>query len=236
VNDPGTVEEQLAEHRRWLESDWNEGTRLVLEGLSIPRFEITDPWLDRAVLKDVDLTRAVLPRARFRSGELARVKLTGANLANATLLNAELEDVDLADANLTAANLYAAYLLRCSLMRANLDEADLGKAEFHSVDLREATLRRATLVRFAAYRTSFVGSDLSGAVLSGAILANNDLRHLDLSGATVTSTSFDGASIFGLRGPVSDARDVRCEWVDTSEEGDGSRREGADALWRALGI
>lgn len=103
-------------------------------------------WLDgkiggeRAVLRDVDLSRANLKGANLRNAYLFNVNLWCANLCNA----------DLSDASLWNSNLRGAYLLGANLRNA---------------DLRNVNLREANLIKASLYNADLRGADLCGADL-----------------------------------------------------------------------
>jgi uncharacterized protein YjbI with pentapeptide repeats len=91
-------------------------------------------------------------------------------------------------------------------------------------------------VRLEAHGPSLLaGADLSGADLSHALLVETDLRGADLSGAVLDGASLTGARIHGLHGIPASSAGLACEWVDVSAPGEVPRRDGPEALTRALG-
>ena len=108
------------------------------------------------------LRGANLGGARFLSGNLSRVDMSGANFAGARtkcnmeqahlvgvnfafadLSGARLQRAQLATANLASAKLVAADLRNSDLSRANLCGADFRRADLRGADLRDANLARA---------------------------------------------------------------------------------------------
>ena len=109
------LNEILANHKLWIESNSKYGNRANLRG---------------AILKDANLNDANLYRADLSGADLHRADLRGANLCGANLRGA----------NLNGANLCGAILCRANLRVANLNGANLYRADLHRADLRGANL------------------------------------------------------------------------------------------------
>ena len=158
----------LAEHKKWFETEGEEGQRADLSN--------TD-------LSERDLHGAKLTRANLHAAYLVGADLQGANLIEA----------DLHGANLTEADLHAAYLVGADLHGANLTEADLHGADLTEADLRAdlifsrfkaATLTRADLRSANLFRADFSEAKLDHADLTRVTGAQPDqFAYTDLTAA-----------------------------------------------------
>lgn len=111
----------------------------------------------------------------FRSVNLQRLVLSGANfheanLSGANLQNADLSNTDFGHAGLQQANLRGACLIKSYLSHANLQEADLRGADLSNAYLSHANLR---------------GANLSGANLRGAKVSDEQLALAKLNWSTI---------------------------------------------------
>src|SRR5215470_12476855 len=88
----------LDQHRIWVESGGDEGTKADLYGVN----------LENADLTGVNLQGAFLQRANLRGADLSMANLQGASLVQADLCNANLLGAELRGANLMGATLYGA--------------------------------------------------------------------------------------------------------------------------------
>ncbi|OVZ96383.1 hypothetical protein CBW53_16000 [Yersinia frederiksenii] len=100
----------LAEHKIWIESYRENGSRADLRG---------------ANLRDANLRGADLCDANLRGANLCGADLCGADLCGANLRGAYLRGANLRDANLRGANLCGADLCGADLCGANLRGANL---------------------------------------------------------------------------------------------------------------
>ncbi|HCT1203811.1 TPA: pentapeptide repeat-containing protein [Salmonella enterica subsp. enterica serovar 1,4,[5],12:i:-] len=104
----------LEEHKVWITSMRESGSRANLRG---------------ANLRDANLRDANLRGANLRDADLCGADLCGANLCGANLRGANLRDANLRGANLRDANLRDANLRDANLCGANLRDADLRGAD-----------------------------------------------------------------------------------------------------------
>lgn len=109
--------------------------------------------LDGQVLREADLSGAVLRDASFKRADLSGADLSGADARRAKFVSAILHETRFDDANMV--------------------QVDLTNAELAGASLRNADLTRARMFR----------ADLSGADLTGARLDGTDLLNADLSEA-----------------------------------------------------
>src|SRR5947208_2121117 len=88
---PGEVEQKLAAHRLYLQTERRQGRRANfsstdLSGLDFSGLDLRRIKMDRALLRDADFTRAQLEKA---------------NMIGAIILHAHFDGADLSDANLS---------------------------------------------------------------------------------------------------------------------------------------
>ena len=153
--------EILAEHRKWMESGGEDGTRADLRWASLARRD----------LREVILEGANLQRAHLQGADLRGAELIEANLQEAVLSRADLKGAYLTGANLRGALLNSADLEGAHLQGARLQGADLRRALIHNADLTDADLRGADL-KGADFKgeVKVSGVKLGGANLDGVTL------------------------------------------------------------------
>ncbi|EEJ6900740.1 TPA: pentapeptide repeat-containing protein [Salmonella enterica] len=110
----------LEEHKVWITSMRESGSRADLRGAS----------LRGASLRDADLRDADLYGADLRGASLYGASLRDADLRGASLRDADLRDADLYGADLRGASLRGASLRDADLRGANLCDADLPDLTF----------------------------------------------------------------------------------------------------------
>src|SRR5271169_3011924 len=104
------IEQMLASHRLYLETEYHEGHRANflsadLTGRDFSGLNLRGIKMDRAVLRGADFTGAhlqsanligaILREAHFDRADLSRARLSGANLASASLESACLAKVEM---------------------------------------------------------------------------------------------------------------------------------------------
>jgi uncharacterized protein YjbI with pentapeptide repeats len=127
--------------------------------------DLTD--LDRAKaahFREVDLAKANLTDANFRSLDFRK-----ANLAGAKLAKAELTFGDFREANLSGASLQSAKASCTKFNDANLAGANLAKGRLSGASLKQACLTGADLTEVLADDADLCGADLTGAKIKGAV-------------------------------------------------------------------
>src|ERR1700738_4606932 len=140
VLSPDEIERMLAEHRLYLETEYQQGHRANfssadLAGRDFSGINLRGVKMDRALLSGADftgahlqsatLTGAIAERADFDRADLSRARLSGANLVSASL-----EDACLAKAEMEFA-LAANTVLRDACLR----EADMSGAQLDAAGL-----------------------------------------------------------------------------------------------------
>ncbi|MCB9704156.1 MAG: pentapeptide repeat-containing protein [Myxococcales bacterium] len=123
-----------------------------LRELEIGEINFNDATFERAKLAGIDLSDAYLEAAILRDVQGARASFSGAHMARADLGRADLQGGDLSGVDLSRADLTLARLKRASLENADLSGACLAGADFEEADL--------------SGRIKLSGADLSGADLS----------------------------------------------------------------------
>lgn len=118
-------------------------TNALLPKAKLPRIDLTGAQLEGANFKDADLTEAYLAEAHMKNAILQDVTATGAKLANANLTGVVLENADFRGANMIKVNLSGAKLANTKLNNANLQEADLRGANLEGVTLEKTIFQGA---------------------------------------------------------------------------------------------
>ena len=152
---------------------WREQRRWVRRQL-----DLSGAMLSRARLIGADLARDNLSRIDLTGADLHLADLSGANLRGAQLFRSNLSRTDLREANLTGASLVRANLSGSCLVGVGLRGADLSFADLSRADLEGANLSGANLSE-----TNFSWANLGGAVLRNARMAGTVLDLADLTGA-----------------------------------------------------
>ncbi|EIL4666722.1 pentapeptide repeat-containing protein [Salmonella enterica] len=141
----------LEEHKVWITSMRESGSRANLCGANLRGAELFDANLCGANLRGAELFDANLCGANLRGANLCGANLCGANLrganlCGANLCGANLRGANLCGANLRGANLCGADLCGANLRGANLCDADLFDADLYGADLYGANLPDLTFV------------------------------------------------------------------------------------------
>ena len=90
----------LEEHKVWVESFSEKGSRANLRGANLRGADLSDANLRGAYLSGADLSDAYLRGANLRGANLRGANLRGADLSGANLRGADLSGADLRGANL----------------------------------------------------------------------------------------------------------------------------------------
>jgi uncharacterized protein YjbI with pentapeptide repeats len=185
-----------------------------LEGANLQNANLAGANLNRANLEGANLQGAKLNGARLTNAMLDSANLGGANLTGAILGRADLAEADLSTAILEEADLSSA-----NLALANLEEAKMSRAQLRDAELRDANLKKAKLTAAIC-----VSADFGGANLTDAELDEADVRRASFLGAKLDGVTVNGARVGAVIGTGKAIERLRGDWVDTSTEGDGSRK------------
>lgn len=167
--------------------------------------------------------------------------LHGADLAGADLRDVDFTLTDLRNADLSSARLTDAKLVRASLAGATADAADFSKAEGYRTDFSGVSAQKASFQSAELQRADFADANVEGADFgkaelgrahfAGAILGNNSFAFanlaraefagakidgpLDLGGAYLFLTRFEGVDLSSTKGLVQSQIDIACGDAET---------------------
>jgi uncharacterized protein YjbI with pentapeptide repeats len=159
----------LDQHRIWVESGGDEGTKADLSGVN----------LENADLTGVNLQGAILQRANLRNADLSMANLRGASLVQADLCNANLLGAELRGADLMGATLYGAEGLWLGrLGGANLYDAMLPET-ISSIDGSKAVWEATKSARW------FYFLMLTASAICCLVVATTSDARLILDGSTI---------------------------------------------------
>jgi hypothetical protein len=161
-----------------------------------------------------EILRRIRAKQSLKRGDLSGIQLSGADLEGIDFGRADLDGANLDNAKLRGANLRHANLSNASLKGADLSDADLGKAELDGADMTRAILHRTVLHH----------ASLEGVCLREADLRFVDARHADFLGADFEGAQLGQARLAGVTLSSTNVAMVTFDWIDVSEEGDGTRR------------
>jgi uncharacterized protein YjbI with pentapeptide repeats len=172
------VNRSLVEHKLWVETVGDRGTRAQFQKHRLPDVDLSDRDLSGAEFAD-----CAMIGMHFSRATLALVNLAGCDLRYSIFDRARLNGANLSGANLTGADLTAITATPIEVKQAD------GKPTGHVIaaNFANAKLRGARLK----------GARLRGAVLRGADLSSADLRDADLTGAILDGATLEGADSRG---------------------------------------
>ena len=141
---PKTLDKILDEHKKWLQSNGEEGKKANLReadlcganlcganlcGANLCGANLREADLCGANLCRADLRRADLRRADLRRADLRRADLCGANLHGANLRGADLCGADLCEADID----YSAFPLWCGGLDIHIDDRQATQLLYHLI-------------------------------------------------------------------------------------------------------
>jgi uncharacterized protein YjbI with pentapeptide repeats len=174
--------------------------------------------LREAIFVEANLSFCNLSDTNMRASILDHANLYKANLRGANLTQAKLEFTNLQEAELVQSNLTNANLAQADLRNADLRGADLTGASLRGADLRNANLTGAKLFKADLKYANLVDADFTTADLSQSNLIKVEWSGVDLTRAMLTGAKIYGTSRFGIK-----TKNIICDWVDLSSEGDRSK-------------
>lgn len=203
------LEDILAGHLRWLQSQGAEGTRADLSQADLRERSLQRRALFRANLAGTDLRGADLSGSVLVDAHCEGANFSGATMRDVDLRatdlskTAEFRDVQLIGADLSHANLAGvafgrAHLMDTTLVAANLRGCHaLGESLFINADFTRADLREADFFQALFTQAKLVQTNLAGATLQEVNFERADLTEADLTGANMIRTEFYGARAGG---------------------------------------
>ncbi|NJN49115.1 MAG: pentapeptide repeat-containing protein [Alkalinema sp. RL_2_19] len=156
--------------------------------------------------------KQILRQSNLSGALLVGAKFHGADLSNADLAGADLRNAEFRQAKLDCANLRGASLQDANLRWANLSGADLSGADLSGAVLSGATLTGANLAGAILIDTTFVHADLTRA----------NLTEVDWVGADFTAAQLTGVKLYNTRPFGATFEGIECQWIDLSPNGDRS--------------
>ena len=210
-----------------LQGSWLNGANL--EGARLEKAVMTQAYMHKAVLngahlQGVDLSEAHLHEASLNGAHLDEADLVSVRLDGASLVSAKLPEATLDGARLHGTDLSRAQLCRATLTKAQLNGARLDGAHLHEARLLNAQLHGASLAGAELYGAKLVGTRLHGSDLTQARLHGANLRSVELQGAILNQVHFQETN-FGsanLQGVKSDWRSINQPFADRM--GDGANK------------
>lgn len=164
------LERVLKSHKKWLDSNGDEGEKADLSGTK---------------LKSTNLARKNLRNASLRRAYLRGTLLAETNFQDANLRNADLQGAILRQANLSGADLRSANLKKARLWDVRFQNAHLLRTKMQGADLYDADLQEAKRL----FANNLAGANLTNAKLPEAIA---EFKTLDV----VEETSKNARKIF----------------------------------------
>ncbi|ACL05226.1 Ion transport 2 domain protein [Desulfatibacillum aliphaticivorans] len=191
------LQQVLAEHKKWLDSEGTDGKQADLRKTDLEGRDLSEATLVQAHLQKAYLWGAHLQKADLRGAHLQKADLRGAHLQKADLRGAHLQKADLRLAHLQKAYLRGAHLQKAYLWEADLQKADLRLAHLQKVYLRGAHLQKADLGLAHLQKANIGEADLQKAYLRGAHLQKADLRLAHLQKADLWEADLQKADLRG---------------------------------------
>jgi uncharacterized protein YjbI with pentapeptide repeats len=148
-----------------------------------------------------DVLRRILRGERMDRADLRNLDLSKANLGGGLFDRADLEGSNLEGSDLTGAAMKRASLREAYLVGANLTNANLENADLEGAKLERAILRGTNLTRANLEGANLTNADLTGATLSYAQLATAKLGNANLANAICAHAELDEAYLGGANGP-----------------------------------
>ncbi len=179
---PVTAEELavlLANHRQWLESKGQNGSRAVLinrdlRGCVLDGAEMARARLELCDLRSVSLDGARITGARFDDSDLGRSRLGGCDGDGASFFRCHAPQASFANARLNRACFMLAHLDGADLSAAELAGADFDGASYRGADFCRANLRGAILSRCTQSQVEDAIGDRATQIGEGVTILDDD--------------------------------------------------------------
>ena len=181
-----------------LQGSWLNGANLEwarLEKAILAQAYMHKAVLDGAHLQGVDLSEAHLHEASLNGAHLDKADLVSVRLDGASLVGAKLSEATLDGARLHGADLSWAQLYRATLFEAQLNGASLVYSQLHMANLDRAHLHGARLDGAQFHEARLLDAQLHGASLAGVELYRTRLVGSRLHGVDLTQARIYGSNL-----------------------------------------
>ncbi len=175
-----------------------------------PQVDWTKCTKMRLVLRNNDLSGAVLQRTNLSSTDLAGAKLQGAVLVEAILDRARLREADLTGSDLTKAQGSRVNFQKANLAGVTLKKSELLRADFSNANLENADLSKAELGRAIFAEANLNGADLSYSNVARANFSEAQLENVDLTRAYTYLTRIEGVDLSKTIGLTQEQLELAC--------------------------
>lgn len=162
------------------------------------------------VLRNSDLSGALLHRANLSNTDLAGANLQGTMLVEAIVDRARLRDADLTGSNMTKMQGSRANFQRANLAGVTLEKSELLRADFSGANLENANLSKAELGRASFIETNLNGADLSYSNIARAKFGESQLENTNLTRAYTYLTRIEGIDLSKTTGLTQEQLEIAC--------------------------
>lgn len=198
-----------------------------LSGMDLSGIDFTEVFLENAILRQTNLTGAIMKRAVLAAADLSEANLSGAdlreanlgatNLRRANLDDVVLEEAILAKSDMTGASLRNVVLDAADLTDVILDGAIMTGARFDHAVMTGIKLRGCDLRETRFVHAMFVDVDLRSANFANCVVENATFYRCTLDGASFLQANLRGIRLFppcsfvgaNFRGALIDAATLR---------------------------
>ncbi len=175
-----------------------------------PQVDWTKCTKMRLVLRNNDLSGAVLQRTNLSSTDLAGAKLQGAVLVEAIIDRARLREADLTGSDLTKAQGSRVNFQKANLAGVTLKKSELLRADFSNANLENADLSKAELGRAVFAEANLNGADLSYSNVARANFSEAQLENVNLTRAYTYLTRIEGVDLSKTIGLTQEQLELAC--------------------------
>lgn len=193
----------LEQHRLWLASDKQQGSRADFSGSNLSGMDFSAADLRAAIFQNASLAKANLQQVNLIHADFADANLRGANISGAQLSLTNFTAADLRDADLsdTKPNVDAEHhslhrgpsFTDADLRGANLDDSYCESSDFSGSNMQGASLSRAQLNKAKLSNLNLSSISMAGADLHSATILGSNLDNVNLRGANLRNANLSGA-------------------------------------------
>jgi len=162
------------------------------------------------VLRNNDLSGAVLQRTNLSSTDLAGAKLQGAVLVETIIDRARLAEADLTGSDMTKAQGSRANFQKANLAGVTLAKSELLRADFSEANLENADLSKAELGRALFVEANLNGADFSYSNIARAKFSEAQIENVNLTRAYTYLTRIEGVDLSKTIGLTQEQLELAC--------------------------